>query len=392
MNHTHQDKIRDLISANLSELIDLRHRIHSEPEIHFTEVATRRKLESFIQSPKLKIWEPLLGTDLIADLIVDPDKPTICLRADMDALPICEENDLPYKSKSEGLMHACGHDGHSTILAGTVRILCELSDQLPVNVRFVFQPAEEIVCGGKDLVKKGACDDIDAAFALHGWPGSAEKQIISRPGTLMAAGDFYSIIVTGKGGHAAMPDKYVNPIIPACYISSKIQELHNDIYETYHAVISVSMFNAGDADNIIPEHAEIKGTIRYLEASQGKEIEKRLRSLIDDVKETCSNVQITLDHRETYNLPVINSDISTAYVKSIAEELTPEANYREADAPNMASEDFAFYLKDNDGAMFWLGLGEDCSGLHTATFNFNDNVIETGILMFSNIALQYSDH
>ena len=194
------------ISEILPEIIELRHQIHKEPEIGLTTAATRQKVLERLSRTNLTIQNPLLENDLLADLDGHNQR-RICLRADTDALAIREQTGLEYQSQIPGAMHACGHDGHTAILTGTALVLNALQEYLPISVRFIFQPGEEMLCAGKTLVSKGACDGSEAAFALHNWPGLPIGRITSKTGPLFAAAAMFTIELTGHGCHGAMPEQ-----------------------------------------------------------------------------------------------------------------------------------------------------------------------------------------
>ena len=374
-----------LIEKNLADIIKLRHEIHQEPEIHFNEFKTRAKIDAAIKALNLDIKEPLLGTDLIAELNVGATK-SILLRADIDALPIHEETEVFYKSKIPGMMHACGHDGHTSIMVATAKVLSELKDQLKVNVRFVFQPAEEMQCGGAQLVNAGACEGVEAAFALHGWPGLPVNSISTKSGALFAAADFYRMTVEGIGGHAAMPELNANPIPVAAELALDIQKLNDELNLENGSIISLSKFHGGSASNVTPDKVIIEGTIRYLESGIDDRVKQELGALASRFSK--GSFKVTSFYQSLYNQPVINDVEKTEYFKKTIQENMPDC-YIEADKPTMCAEDFAFYLKAVPGTMFWLGLGEDWPGLHTNKFDFNDRTIPLAVKTFSLLALNY---
>ncbi len=380
-------ELRQEVGRVLPEVTELRRRLHAEPELYPKELKTRAQLAAALAGTSLKIQDPLLGTDLIGELPGRSDR-TIVLRADLDALPIMEESAKDYQSTAPGVMHACGHDGHAAMLAGAVKVLDRLRAYLPVTVRFVFQPGEEMGCGGERLVKLGACDGAAAAFALHGWPGLPVGTISARAGVMCAAADFYGLEFRGRGGHAALPGQTVNPIPAAARMAGEIQALHDELNAACGAVVTVSSFHAGTAANLIPDTALLEGTVRYLEEGFGDQVARRLAELVQQTINR-TKVKAELSYQKRYWLPVLNSAKGAAHVRRLAATYLPEGKWVEAAEPAMVAEDFAFYLQDRDGAMFWLGLGEDWPKLHTPVFDFNEAALSTGILMFCLIALEY---
>lgn len=376
------------IDAILPAVIDLRHRIHAEPEIGFAEHATRAKLADFLAAGGLPMRPPMLETDIIAEL-PGASSTVLALRADIDALPIHEQSGAPYASRVPGMMHACGHDGHCSMLAGAARVLAKLRDDLPVGVRFVFQPAEEMVAGGAQLIAAGACEGAVAAYALHGWPGLPLGSVSCKPGALFAAADFYRVTVHGKGGHAAMPLQSHNPNIPLARIALAIQAVHDRVFAETGAVISVSSIRGGEASNVIPDSATIEGTIRYLDPKEGDALQELIRAAVGSVTRPDDPTTVDLHFESKYSYPVVNDAAHVELIRQAARAVAP-AGYYEAAEPTMGAEDFAFFLIDRPGAMFWLGLGRDQPALHNPAFNFPDAALATGIHMFCRLVFTYA--
>ncbi len=378
-------KLRAGIKDILSLVRSIRRSIHSEPEIALKEHKTRKKIADALSDTSLTVWEPLLGTDLVGELKGNGNE-TVLLRADMDALPIREETGVPYCSTVPGMMHACGHDGHIAILIGTVLVLDALKEYLNASVRFVFQPAEELTCAGADLVRLGVCDGVEAVFALHCWPGLAMGSVSTRAGPAFAAADHFRIEFTGKGCHGAMPETGNNPITPAARLASELDEMHRRENAADGSVISVCTLHAGDSSNVIPDKSVLRGTMRYLSKERGDELEGRITLLAKRIA-AGSGIEVDVVHERKYALPVINSHRGYALVRDLATEHLGTERFVELEKPSMGAEDFAFYLDGRDGAMFRLGVGEERPRLHTCKFDFNDDALETGILMLSLIAL-----
>jgi len=336
----------------------------------------------------LNVCEPFLGTDLVAELNVGADE-TVCLRADMDGLPVTEQTGVPYSSENKGRMHACGHDGHMAILVGAAGVLCALRGALKKNVRFVFQPGEEIRCAGKDLVAAGACEGTTAAFALHGWPGMPAGMVSSRPGVLMAAGGFYTVRVVGRGCHGAMPQNGHNPIPAAGRITDALLQAHTRVQAEYGAVISTCSVAGGTNFNVIPGEVVLRGTMRYLDENCVEALEQAIRDAIDAGLAGERGVTVDVRIERVYDMPVVNGSEAYATFRKAAEAALGPEMVRTVERPSMGCEDFAYFLKDRDGMMFRLGVGEDAPSLHASTFDFNDEALYNGVLMMALLALFY---
>jgi amidohydrolase len=283
-------------------------------------------------------------------------------------------------------MHACGHDGHTAILVGTALVLDSLRDHLPRSVRLVFQPAEELVCAGEDLVKAGVCDGIDAAFALHSWPGLPVGSVACKEGPIFAAADHYEIRFIGKGSHGAMPEKGNNPITPAATLAVELHALHERENAADGSVISVGSLHGGTSGNIVPDECVLRGTMRHLTVERGDELVLKISSAAEKIAAE-SRTEVEITHERKYSLPVMNSRRSYELVRDLAVTYLGENRFVDVDKSSMGAEDFAFYLDGRDGALFRLGMGEGSPGVHTPRFDFNDDALEAGILMFSLIAL-----
>lgn len=376
------DNLHKKIQEILPDIILLRRQIHSEPEIGLDTFSTSKKIKDMLSSTSISLREPLLGNDVIGE--IGESGSTICFRADMDAIFLDESSDLPYKSSVPGVMHACGHDGHAAILTGAALVLDEFRDHLPVKVRFVFQPGEELICAGKTIVEKGACDGCVAAYALHGSPGQPAGSISSLAGPLFAAGGTFDITVHGKSCHGANPESGVNPIPSASKIALGLQYLNDSVLRPNNSLATVCVFQSGKIENTVPDTAAIKGTVRFLDQGLGDILEAAIRKIMDCAIAEQSGVTADFKFDISYDLPVVNTDDGYLAVRSAAENYE---NWIEATKPTMAMEDFAYYLRGREGAMFWLGLGEEHPALHSSGFDFNDDAIETGVMMFCALAL-----
>jgi len=380
MTIDHQ-KIEGELEKILPEIIQIRQHLHANPELSLKEYETSALVRERLKSRDIELLPPFLSTDVVAILNTSHQGKNVTLRADMDGLPIQEQGDLSYCSVKNQIMHACGHDGHMAILIGAAFILEKFRKQLDGSVRFVFQPGEENVAAGKDLVAKGILrtPKPDAVLALHGWPGYPPGSICSRAGAMMAAADIFKITIHGKGGHGSTPEQSQDPILTATKIINDLYLLPSRKFSSLESlVISICKIQAGMNPNIIPDEAEMEGTTRYFSKNVGKEIPDLFEKVI---KTACnsSNTDYTLQYNRPY-LATINDMEVVNNCKAYLQKSHSNISWIDLPAPVMASEDFSFYLERNPGAMFFLGMGEDSPKLHTNSFNFNDAALRNGIL------------
>jgi amidohydrolase len=331
---------------------------------------------------------PFLGTDVVAILRGKRPGRNVTLRADMDALPLAEKTGKPYRSKREGIMHACGHDGHTAMLIGAARVLNSLRSQIAGSVRFVFQPGEELSASGKKLVESGVLADPApaAVIALHGWNHLPLGTLGSRPGPFLAGADWFQITVKGRGGHAAHPDLAVDPIVIGSAIVQQLQTVvSRGVDPLAPTVLSVCRFSAGTNGNVIPDSAELEGTIRYLDRKLGDRIGEHVERIVAGIC-AAAGAHYHLRFEKTY-IPTINDRRIVLLGRRVACRVLGSAAWQDVENPSMGAEDFAFYLQDFPGAMFRLGLGEDSPPLHNPQFDFNDEALENGILFLVTTAL-----
>jgi len=371
----------------LPEITNIRKYLHARPELSLKEHKTSEFIRLQLANLDIQVLSPFLSTDVVAMLNGNKKKKrktkNVTLRADIDALPILEENEIPYCSTNRGIMHACGHDGHTSMLLGAAMVLEKFKEHLDGSVRFVFQPGEEVVAAGRDLIKEGILEDPEpiAVLALHGWPGYPVGCIGSRPGEIMAAADFFSIKVLGKGGHGSTSGLQNNPIIIAANIVSGLSSIpEKEFTPDVPVVVSINKIHGGTTSNVIPSEVIIEGSTRFFNEDAGKKIPDLFEQVL---KDTCEHSEITyeLKYDRPY-IPTLNDPDIVKTCKKVTEQYIGEGAWIDLDGPVMASEDFSYYIKDNPGGMFFLGVGEDSPELHTNTYNFNDEALRNGIKFF----------
>lgn len=373
------DTIAGLVEKHLPEIRSLRRMLHACPEIALQESRTQALLMNWLGRLSLKFMPPYVGTDVVAALETGGSR-TIGLRADMDALPVMEQTGVPYQSSFPGMMHACGHDGHMAMLAGAATVLCAIRDQLDTNVRFIFQPGEEVVCAGRDMVAKGVCDGLAEVYALHAHPGYPVGQVVSRPGPFFAAAGFFDIEFRGVGCHGATPEAGCNPIPAASALVTRLETLHRQWNRERGVVVSACRISAGTMNNIIPGTARVGGTFRYLDVGDGMAVQAAIRDAAEEAARS-ARVEVEVEFDVPYQLPVINDKGVFEHFQALASRHLPPGSFLEAPAPAMLGEDFAFYLTDRPGLMFWLGMGADSPVLHSPEFDFNDDALRNGVRM-----------
>ena len=377
------------VEENLGEqIIALRRDIHREPELGFDTERTAQKVLAALDGLPLDIETGVARNGIVATLW-GGEGPTVALRADMDALPIEEETGLPFSSEIEGRMHACGHDGHTSMLVGAAHALSQrdLRDRLNGTVKFVFQPAEEGGGGGRVMVDEGVADDVASIFALHLWPGLPFGEVATKAGPIMAAADAFEMEIRGSGGHGAMPHLAADAVVIAAQVVTTLQTVvSREVDPVEPAVLTVGEIGAGTAFNIIPEKARLGGTVRTLNPDLRERMPGRIEALARGVAKGMRG-DANLDY--TFSYPVtVNEEAAADRVLEVAEDLFGAESVLELPNPSMGAEDFAFYLEKVPGAFIWLGIGEEVSGLHTPKFAFDEKVLPRGSALLAALALE----
>jgi hippurate hydrolase len=369
------------------KIVALRREIHREPELGFDTEKTAAKVLAALDGLPLEIQTGVAENGVVATLEGEGDGPTVGLRADMDALPIHEETGLPFASETDGKMHACGHDGHTSMLVGAAHALSGMRHRLNGTVRFIFQPAEEGEAGGKVMVDAGVADDVDSIFALHLWPGLPFGRAATKAGPIMAAADAFEMTVRGAGGHGAMPHLTADAIAMAAQIVTALQTVvSREVDPVEPAVLTVGEIGAGTAYNIIPETARLGGTVRTLNEDLRRRMPERIEHLARGIAQGMRG-DVQFDYEFSYPVTV-NDEYAAWRALGVAGDLLGEENAIELTNPSMGAEDFAYFLEKIPGAFIWLGVGEDVSGLHTPTFAFDEEILPLGSALLTALALE----
>jgi len=369
------------------KIVALRRDIHREPELGFGTEKTAQKVLAALDGLPLELQTGVAENGIVATLRGEGDGPTVGLRADMDALPIHEETGLPFASETDGKMHACGHDGHTSMLVGAAHALSGMRDQLNGTVKLLFQPAEEREGGGKVMVEEGVVEDVASIFALHLWPGLRFGTAATKGGPIMAAADAFEMEVRGSGGHGAMPHFTADTIAITAQIVTALQTLvSREVNPVEPAVLTIGQISSGQAFNIIPETAFLGGTVRTLNPDLRKRIPERIEELARGVARGMRG-DVDLDYQFSY--PVTNNDEEAARrALGVIRDLFSGEHTLELANPAMGGEDFAFMLEKVPGAYIWLGVGEDVSGLHTPQFAFDEEILPRGAALLTALALE----
>ena len=369
------------------EVAGWRRRLHQNPELNFDVFETAAFVTEKLKAFGCDEVVTGLGKTGVVGIIRGRrgDGSTIGLRADMDALPITEITGKPYASGTPGKMHACGHDGHTAMLLGAAKYLAETRN-FAGSVAVIFQPAEEGGGGGNEMVKDGMMDRFSIAkvFGMHNMPGLPVGQFALKPGAIMAATAEFTIRIKGRGGHAAMPHGTIDPIVIGSQLVGALQTIasrNTDPVESL--VVSVTKFHAGDAYNVIPETAELAGTVRTLKKEVAKSAEQRLRDVCAGIAATFG-AEIVLDYDANYPV-TFNHPEETVFAGDVASGIAGEAQVHRAIQPLMGGEDFSYMLEARPGAFIFIGNG-DSAGLHHPAYDFNDEVIPHGVSYWVKLA------
>ena len=368
----------------IAELTKIRRDIHAHPELAFQEKRTADIVARELTTYGLEVHRGLAQTGVVGVLRKGSSPRAIGLRADMDALPLEEKSQLAHRSTHRGRMHACGHDGHTALLLGAARYLAENQQQIDFDgtVYFIFQPAEEAEGGAEIMIEDGLFRQfpMDAVYGLHNWPGIPAGEMAIMPGPVMAGTCAFEIKVRGHGCHAAMPNQGVDTLVVASQLVLALQSVvSRNLHPCESAVVSVTQIHGGEAFNIIPDDAVLRGTIRTFKPEVQTLVEQAIERLCSGIA-NAFGAQIDA-HFDLRYPPTVNSAAETAICRQTAEALLGKDKVRKDELPSMGAEDFAFMLREKPGCYVWLGNGPGTGGcsLHNPHYDFNDDVLIYGI-------------
>ena len=378
------DLLSDLLPDLSTRISAIRRDIHAHPELAFNEHRTAKKVADYLENLGLTVHRGIAQTGVVASVKAGTSSRAIGLRADMDALPLAELNTFAHHSKNPGLMHACGHDGHTSMLLGAAEALMAMkaANAFDGTVHLIFQPAEEGDGGGRVMVEEGLFErfPMQMVFGLHNWPGMPVGQIGVIEGAAMAGTDSFEIEITGRGGHAAMPHQAVDVVVAGSMLVTALQSLISRSRDPLDpVVISVTRFHAGTADNVLPEVAILGGTVRTMDPGVQQDTETGFRRICTGIEATYG-VSINVDYHRGYP-PTINAPAPSEIARIVARRVVGEGNVHSNLKPSMGAEDFAYLAQAAPGCYIWLGNGgsEGNCMLHNAYYDFNDEIIPLGI-------------
>jgi hippurate hydrolase len=364
-----------------AEMTEWRHRLHANPETAFEEHKTAEFVAERLTSFGISVERGIAGTGVVGTLRGSvPGPRAIALRADMDALPITEQNGFAHVSQHRGRMHACGHDGHTAMLLGAAKHLAETRN-FAGTIHFIFQPAEENEGGARVMIEDGVLEryPVEAVFGMHNWPELPIGRFAIQPGAMMAAFDIFEVTIKGRGGHAAMPHLAIDPIVAAAQVVNGLQTIASrNTHPLESAVVSITQIHGGDTWNVIPETVVLRGTTRSFSPEIRDRMEPSIRRIADGVCRSCG-AEMELHYERRYP-PTLNAAEETEIAAAAATAIVGESNVQRMLLPSMGAEDFAFFLEKKPGAYIWIGNGTAESGgmLHSPHYDFNDAILPLG--------------
>ncbi|MBT3535903.1 MAG: amidohydrolase [Rhodospirillaceae bacterium] len=377
----------DRIAEWHSDLTEIRRDIHAHPELGFEENRTSDIVAEKLADYGCEVHRGLGKTGVVGTLRVGNSTRSVGLRADMDALPILEGNSFAHRSTSDGKMHACGHDGHTTMLLGAARYLAGTMD-FDGQVHFIFQPAEEGIGGAQAMIADGLFQQFpcDVIYGMHNRPNLEVGKFAVRPGAMMAGGGFFDIKIEGIGGHGARPETGVDPVVVASQMVMSLQTIvSRNLYSQEQAVLSITQIHAGDAYNVIPQTAQLAGTVRTFSEKTMVIVEENMQRIVDGVAASFG-AKAEFDFRYLF-APTVNTPSEAEFVSDICAGLVGEENVDRNGPLIMASEDFSWMLREVPGAYFNIGNGGEEGGceVHNPGYDFNDEALPLGASAFVKI-------
>ncbi len=373
-------------------IVERRRQLHRHPELMYEEVKTSQLVRDTLDELGVSYRSPIAETGVLAT-IGNGDGPCVALRADMDALPIHEQADVAFRSEVDGKMHACGHDCHTSMLLGAARLLKEREDEIQGTVKLLFQPAEEGGAGGHRMSEEGALDNpqVERIFGLHVWPILETGSIGACEGTFLAAAGFMEITVRGRGGHAAMPQYTIDPVVAAAKIVTELQTIvSREIDPLDSAVVSVTAIHGGQASNVIPEEVQMKGTLRSLTMEGLQGLQQRVREIATHVG-SAHRCEVTVEFPGHDYPPTVNDGSLWNKIREIAGQMLGDENVFEV-PPVMGGEDFAYYTQRVPGCFVGLGVRNEAAGatymVHHPMFKVDEAALPIGTALHVNFALE----
>lgn len=375
------------IAANRDELVALRRDIHAHPELAYEEKRTANLVAERLSEWGLEVHRGLATTGVVGTLSTG-DGPAVGLRADMDALPLQETNVFSHRSRHDGKMHACGHDGHTAMLLGAARFLAR-SEEFAGTIRFIFQPAEEAAGGAKVMMDDGLFKlfPVEAVFGMHNWPGLDVGRFAMRSGAMMASLDCFDIVIEGRGAHGALPHQGVDPVHAAAQVVTALQSIVSRNIDPLHAaVISVTRIHGGDAYNIIPDQVSLGGGIRCFDREVRELLKVRIAEVVEGVC-TGLGARGAVDFVSGYPA-VVNHPAAVGLAADVAAAIVGTENVDAEAPPVLGSEDFAYMLEEKPGCYILIGngAGEGTCMIHNPGYDFNDDVVTLGATYWVKLA------
>lgn len=379
-------QIRLEIRSLQAQLVTWRRQLHQRPELGFREELTAEFITEKLRQWQIAHETGIAKTGIVATIEGNRPGRVLAIRADMDALPIQEQNDVPYKSQHDGMMHACGHDGHITIALGTAYYLSQHRD-FAGTVKFIFQPAEEGPGGAKPMIEAGVLKnpDVDAMIGLHLWNNLPLGTVGVRTGALMAAVETFDLVILGKGGHGAIPQQTIDSIVVGSQIVNALQTIvARNVDPIESAVVTVGAFHAGKACNVIAASAQLKGTVRYFNPKYAGYFKQRIEQIVAGICQA-HGASYELDYQSLYP-PVINDGAIADLVRSVAETVVESPIGVVPNCQTMGGEDMSFFLQEVPGCYFFLGSANSQIGLdyphHHPRFDFDETALGMGVEIF----------
>jgi amidohydrolase len=385
-------EIKDIAQKFTPRLIEIRRHLHAHPELSGKEHQTSAYIAGVLSSCGLNVKEAVGKTGVVGELVgKGSDRRILAIRTDMDALPIQEHLDLDFASANPGIMHACGHDVHATLGMGTAMVLSQLSSSLPGNVRFLFQPAEEIALGAKWMVQDGVMKDVDAIYGVHVFPSIPARCVGIRYGALTSAADELEIIIQGESGHGARPHQAIDAIWIAAQVITSLQQAISRTQNPLHPIVlSLGQIEGGRAPNIIADRVTMKGTVRSLHPESYNNLPQWIENIVQGVCQIYG-AKYQVDYRR--GVPSVHNDNTlTQIIEAAAREAWGDESVQILPEPSLGAEDFSVYLDKVPGCMFRLGVGHDRKTnypLHHPKFEVDENAILTGVVTMAYAVYKY---